>query len=84
MRSDDESLIALAESLNRYANMTITYTMGSKKEILDGEKIHTWLSYPGGQVSIDESKISEYVKSLASKYNTAYSSAPLRPVMVRK
>ena len=73
VRSDDESLIALAESLNRYANMTITYTMGSKKEILDGEKIHTWLSYAGGQVSIDESKISEYVKSLASKYNTAYS-----------
>lgn len=73
VRSDDESLIVLAESLNRYANMTITYTMGSKKEILDGEKIHTWLSYAGGQVSIDESKISEYVKSLASKYNTAYS-----------
>ncbi len=73
VRSDDESLIALAESLNRYANMTITYTMGSKKELLDGEKIHTWLSYAGGQVSIDESKISEYVKSLASKYNTAYS-----------
>lgn len=73
VRSDDESLTALAESLNRYVNMTVTYTMGSKNEVLDGEEIHTWLSYENGQVSVDEGKISEYVKSLASKYNTAYS-----------
>lgn len=73
VRSDDESLGALAESLNHYVNMTITYTMGSKKEVLDGEQIHTWLSYEDGQVRIDEGKIAEYVKSLAAKYNTAYS-----------
>lgn len=73
VRSDDESLGALAESLNHYVNMTITYTMGSKKEVLDGEQIHTWLSYEDGQVSVDEGKIAEYVKSLAAKYNTAYS-----------
>ncbi len=73
VRSDDEDLTVLAENLNRYVNMTVTYTMGSKKEVLDGEQIHTWLSYADGQVVIDEGKISEYVKSLASKYNTAYS-----------
>ena len=28
--------------------------------------------YSDGQVTVDEGKISEYVKSLASKYNTAY------------
>lgn len=72
VRSDDEDLTVLAENLNRYVNMTVTYTMGSKKEVLDGEQIHTWLSYADGQVAIDEGKISEYVKSLASKYNTAY------------
>ena len=62
----------MADSLNHYVNMTVTYTMGSKNEILDGEQIHTWLSYSDGQVTVDEGKISEYVKSLASKYNTAY------------
>ncbi len=72
VRSDDESLTAMADSLNHYVNMTVTYTMGSKNEILDGEQIHTWLSYSDGQVTVDEGKISEYVKSLASKYNTAY------------
>lgn len=73
VRSDDESLAALAEKLNHYVNLTVTYTMGSKNEVLDGEQIHTWLSVADGQVSVDEGKISEYVKSLASKYNTAYS-----------
>ena len=47
-----KALLYWQKALNRYANMTITYTMEAKKEILDGEKIHTWLSYAGGQVSI--------------------------------
>ena len=34
--------------------------------------LQVWLSYSDGQVTVDEGKISEYVKSLASKYNTAY------------
>ena len=42
----------MADSLNHYVNMTVTYTMGSKNEILDGEQIHTWLSYSDGQVTV--------------------------------
>ena len=59
VRSDDESLTAMADSLNHYVNMTVTYTMGSKNEILDGEQIHTWLSYSDGQVTVGEGQISE-------------------------
>ena len=58
---------------------TVTYRFGSRNEVLDGEKIHTWLVSDGqGGVSLDESKIGEYVSWLAQTYNTAYKPKSLK------
>ncbi|MDO5349907.1 MAG: L,D-transpeptidase family protein, partial [Lachnospiraceae bacterium] len=70
----DEALVQLRDQMNRYAKMTVTYTFGSKQEILDGDEIHQWISFDENHlVSVDEAMVSEYVSGLAKKYNTAYS-----------
>lgn len=71
--AEDEALNAELAAWNKYVQTRITYRFGSKSEILDGEKIHTWLVSDGqGGVSLDETKIAEYVSWLAQNYNTAY------------
>ena len=71
--ADDEALNAELAAWNKYVQTRVTYRFGSKSEILDGEKLHTWLVSDGqGGVSLDESKISEYVSWMAQNYNTAY------------
>ena len=72
IRRGNTSLAAARDARNRYVNMTVTYTFGSKTEVLDGDEIHEWLVSDGEQVSIDPDQAAAYVKSLASKYNTAY------------
>lgn len=69
---DDRKLLALIESLNSYAGVTITYDFQEKTEVLNGETIHTWLSVEDGAVEVDEDAVGEYVKELGKKYNTAY------------
>ena len=39
IRSDNTSLAAARDARNRYVNMTVTYTFGSKTEVLDGDEI---------------------------------------------
>lgn len=72
VRSDDSGLAAARDARNRYVNMTVTYTFGNTSEVLDGDTIHQWLSVDGGQITLDKEKISEYVKELGKRYNTAY------------
>lgn len=72
IRCDNSALVAARDARNRYVNMTVTYTFGSTSEVLDGNTIHGWLTADGNQVSLDQEKIAEYVKDLASRYNTAY------------
>ena len=70
---DDEKLLASIDSLNRYAGVTITYDFDEKQEVLDGERIHEWLSLDSdGAVQVDEEGVLTFVKELASAYNTAY------------
>lgn len=77
--SEDEALNAELAAWNQYVHTTVTYRFGSKSEVLDGEKIHTWLVSDGqGGVTIDQSKISEYVSWLAQTYNTAYKAKTLK------
>lgn len=75
---DDEQLNALAAELNTYTGAVVNYTFGDAREVLDGDEIHTWLTVNGNQVTIDESKASAYVKTLAEKYNTAYKAKNLK------
>ncbi len=76
---DDKDLLALIDALNQYAGVTITYDFGDDKEVLDGTTISTWLSEGTDEkVSIDEEEVLAFVKTLAKKYNTAYSPKELK------
>lgn len=70
--ADNQTLIQLADTLNRYVGAVITYDIGDKEETLDGSVIHKWLEINNMQVSINEEAVGEYVDGLASSYNTAF------------
>ncbi len=77
--ADNEALNAELEAWNKYVHTTVTYRFGSQSEVLDGEKIHTWLVSDGqGGVSLDEAQIGDYVSGLAKTYNTAYKPKTLK------
>lgn len=62
-----------ALQLDDYKNMSVTYTFGDQTEVLDGDTIISWLTLADdGSVTVDDSKIADYVAGLASKYNTRY------------
>ena len=77
--SDHEELKALADKLNRYVNMTVTYQFGDSRETLGGDVISQWISVgaDGTTVLLDRDQVAAYVKGLASKYDTAYKSKTL-------
>ncbi len=69
--SDDETLKSACKQLNDSVTATITYEFGADKETLNGATIHNWLSLTeGNQVVIDDAKAADYIKNLASKYDT--------------
>lgn len=75
----DTTLKSQADAGNQYIGTTITYRFGNQTEILDRELIHQWLLYNDqGDIILDQAKVSEYIKSLAKKYNTAYSAKKLK------
>ena len=76
--SDDAGLNSLCGTLNTYTGAVINYTFGDKTEVLSGDTIHNWLTVDGTSVSIDSSKAAEYVKNLASRYDTAYKPKTLK------
>ena len=77
--STDEELVKVTESLNRHVGVTVTYQFGENTEVLDGETTHDWVSVNADHtIGLDKEKVAAYVKSLASKYNTAYSKKTLK------
>ena len=78
IETSDESLQALAAQLNCYVGAAVNHTFGNAKEVLDGDTIHQWLTISGDQVTLDESQITAYIRSLAKKYNTAYGSRKMK------
>lgn len=76
IRQDNPVLTAARDARNRYVNMTVTYTFGNRTEVLDGSEINQWLIVDGETVTLDQDKAAAYVKSLASRYNTAYTKRP--------
>ena len=78
IRSGNSSLVAARDARNRYVNMTVTYTFGSAREVLDGSTIHQWLLAEGDSVTLNRDLIGDYVKNLASRYNTAYKKRPFK------
>lgn len=68
--SDNEKLQALLSSMNQYAAAKITYTFGDDVVTVDGSTIKDWLTVKGTNVTLDEDAVSEYVNTLARKYDT--------------
>lgn len=68
---DSEEAQAMLAKANQYVNTTVTYTFGDSSEVLDGTTISGWLTIGDDlSVTLDQSKASEYVASLADTYNT--------------
>lgn len=76
--SEDEALKTACETMNEYVGAKITYKFGDKAETLNGNEIHNWLTVNGTSVGVSEAKAAEYVKNLASAYNTAYKPKTLK------
>ena len=71
VKSDNEELNRLCSNMNRFKDVTITYTFGDQKELLAGTEIAKWINGGTGTgMAIDEQKAAAYIKSLADKYDT--------------
>jgi hypothetical protein len=68
--SDDPELVSLCENLNTYCKARIKYEFGSDSVIVDGTKIKEWCVIDGTSVSLDEEKVTQFVKDLSRKYDT--------------
>lgn len=72
--SENEQLKATLEKLQKYAGITITYTFGENKEVLDGATISSWLKVDGFEVELDQTKVEEFVATLRKRYDTIFRS----------
>lgn len=69
--SKSKNVIKARDILNKYVASKVIYTFGDSKEILDGSTINKWFIVDDNfNVTLDEEKVKEYVKSLANTYNT--------------
>lgn len=70
IRSDNEALVKSAAAMNQYLKTDISYA-GDSGIVLNGEQLHNWILPDGkGGVKLDESKLNEFIKNLAAKYDT--------------
>lgn len=69
--SKSSEVVDAAANLNKYVSAKVNYNFGGNTESVNGDMIHQWIGVDNEfQVSIDESKVSNYISSLAGKYNT--------------
>lgn len=69
--TDDPQLIAQVQALNKYANVSITYSFGDQKKVLNGDTISKWIGIgEDGKAFINSASVTAYVKALASQYDT--------------
>lgn len=68
---DSPEVAAACDVMNKYLNGTITYKVDSNSEVLDKDTIASWLrTNENMEPKIRTSKVKEYVKELAKKYDT--------------
>lgn len=68
---DNEILVKALEEYVTYNDVVITYEFGSKKEVVDGNIIATFLEQgDDGSVTVNKDEIIEYVAELAAAYDT--------------
>lgn len=62
----------LNQQLQQYRNTSITYMFGETAEVLDSERIRSWIVVNNDSISIDEEAVNAFVSELGAKYNTIY------------
>lgn len=68
--SKSDAIVEVMERIDRYQNTEIHYEIKDYEETLGKEQIKDFIEVEGLEVSLNEEKITDYVQSLASKYNT--------------
>lgn len=69
--SESKEITDAKDILDKYVSTKITYHIGDTQEVLDGDKIRSFLDVDEDyNVSVSEEKIRSYLKSFAEKYNT--------------
>lgn len=69
--SNSKEIIGVKNLLNKYISTKVTYTFGNRTEVLDGSIINTWLNVDKDlKVGFDETKIKNYIDTLAKTYDT--------------
>ena len=69
--SDDAALQEEAEKKSALAKAYITYDFGDRKEVVNAPLIADWIvTRADGEYVIDEVAVTDYVESLAAKYDT--------------
>ena len=69
--SDNEALVQEAEAKNKLAQAYITYDFGDRWEVVNAPVIAEWIAeMSDGTYVIDDMAVTEYVESLAAKYDT--------------
>lgn len=68
---ESHKLNALKNQLNSYLNAEITYDFGDRQEVIDKERLSSWLTINDNmEVVLNEEAIADYVVSLAKSYDT--------------
>ncbi len=76
-KADEDKMREALSLMNQYVAAKVTYNNGDNPIVLDGTTTNTWIKLNSDYtVSIDEEKVGEYVKYLASVYNTIGTSRP--------
>lgn len=70
--STDEEITGTLEKLKKYSDIRITYTFGDNLEVLESATICGWLKIDGTEVTLDQSKVEEYVATLRKRYDTIF------------
>ena len=69
--SDDEALVEEAEAKDKLVQADITYDFGDRQERVNAPVIAQWITQTSdGSYVIDDVKVTDYVESLAAKYDT--------------
>lgn len=69
--AEDPGLLEQLETKNRYVRAAITYNFGAEKQVLNGDTISQWIGIGDqGEIALDSQAVSDYVKELASRYDT--------------
>lgn len=71
LMADNEDLQKAVDRLNHLVSSQIIYEFDNDKEVVDGERIHNWVTVDENyNVSLDETKVKEFIDYIGKKYNT--------------